>query len=75
MSLHRAFAAITSSTHASRLNTPHGTVKSPRHVVLYRAANNDVIEVVRLLHDAMEVQLHAPRDQRPGNIAQSTSIS
>ncbi|MBD8594651.1 MULTISPECIES: type II toxin-antitoxin system RelE/ParE family toxin [unclassified Pseudomonas] len=36
----------------------HGTVKSPRHIVFYRVANDHVIEVVRLLHDAMEVQLH-----------------
>lgn len=41
---------------------PHGTVKSPRHVVFYRVANDEVIEVVRLLHDAMDVQLHLPDD-------------
>ena len=41
---------------------PHGTVKSPRHVVFYRVANDEVIEVVRFLHDAMEVQLHLPDD-------------
>ncbi len=60
MSLHRAFAAITSSIHASRPKQTHGTVKNPRHIVFYRVANDDVIEVVRLLHDAMEVQLHLP---------------
>lgn len=41
---------------------PHGTVKSPRHIVFYRVADGDVIEVIRLLHDAMEVQLHLPND-------------
>lgn len=41
---------------------PHGTVKNPRHVVFYRVANDEVIEVVRLLHDAMDVQLHLPND-------------
>ncbi|CAI8705500.1 MULTISPECIES: type II toxin-antitoxin system RelE/ParE family toxin [Pseudomonas] len=41
---------------------PHGTIKTPRHVVFYRVANDDVIEVVRLLHDAMEVQFHLPTD-------------
>jgi toxin ParE1/3/4 len=41
---------------------PHGRVKSPRHIVIYRVANDDVIEVVRLLHGAMEVQLHLPND-------------
>lgn len=40
----------------------HGRVKSPRHIVFYRVANDDVIEVVRLLHDAMELQLHLPND-------------
>ncbi|MBK5304371.1 hypothetical protein JFT92_24515 [Pseudomonas sp. TH35] len=38
------------------------TVKSPRHIVFYRAANDDVIEVVWLFHDAMKVQLHLPED-------------
>ncbi|CAM3769662.1 Plasmid stabilization protein ParE [Pseudomonas reidholzensis] len=42
--------------------SPHGTVKSPRHTVFYRVLNDEVIEVVRLLHDAMEVQLHLPDD-------------
>ncbi len=41
---------------------PHGAVKSPRHVIFYRVANDEVIEVVRLLHDAMDVQLHLPDD-------------
>lgn len=58
MSLHRAFAAIISSIQAN--SPPHGMVKSPRHTVFYRVAHDDVIEVVRLLHDAMEVQLHLP---------------
>lgn len=60
--LQRAFAAITLSIHASRPNTPNGTIKSPRHIVFYRVVNDDVIEVVQLLHDAMEVQLHLPND-------------
>ena len=41
---------------------PHGTVRNPRHFVFYRLADDDLIEVVRLLHDAMEVQLHLPND-------------
>ena len=55
------------SQRSPRLFTPagqtnQGTVKNPRHIVFYRGANDDVIEVVRLLHDAMEVQLHLPND-------------
>ncbi|CAN7503032.1 hypothetical protein LJR277_003357 [Pseudomonas sp. LjRoot277] len=34
---------------------PSGKVKKPRQMVFYRVANDDVIEVVRLLHEAMEV--------------------
>ena len=30
-----------------KANPPHGTVKRPRHIVFYRVANDDVIEVVR----------------------------
>ncbi|MGE7957486.1 type II toxin-antitoxin system RelE/ParE family toxin [Pseudomonas sp. NPDC089530] len=41
---------------------PHGTVKSLRHIVFYRVTNDEVIEVVRLLHDALEVQMHLPND-------------
>lgn len=33
--------------------------------MFYRMANDDVIEVVRLLHDAMELQLHLPNDRSP----------
>ncbi|MCU1776482.1 type II toxin-antitoxin system RelE/ParE family toxin [Pseudomonas sp. 14P_5.3_Bac1] len=33
-----------------------------RHIVFYRVANDDLIEVVRLLHNAMDVQLHLPND-------------
>jgi len=36
--------------------------KSPRHIVFYRVVSGDVIEVVRLLHDTMDVQLHLPND-------------
>ena len=31
-----------------------------RHFILYRAAENHVIEVVRILHDAMELATHGP---------------
>ena len=43
-------------------NSPHGMVKSPRDIVFYRVVSGDVIEVVRLLHDTMDVQLHLPND-------------
>ncbi|WP_248801197.1 type II toxin-antitoxin system RelE/ParE family toxin [Pseudomonas sp. MWU13-2105] len=38
--------------------TATGTVQRPRHVVFYRLADDQVIEIVRILHDAMEVRQH-----------------
>ncbi|MCY1408049.1 Toxin ParE1 [compost metagenome] len=35
-------------------------VQPPRHIVFYRVREDEVIEVVRLLHDAMEVRLRFP---------------
>ena len=32
-----------------------------RHFVIYRAAGDDTIEVVRILHDAMDIARHVPR--------------
>lgn len=42
--------------------TPADIVQKPRHIIFYRLADDEVIEVVRLLHDAMEVKLHLPED-------------
>lgn len=55
----RSYHLVYSRQQAKHL---HGTVKGPRHIVFYRVANDGVIEVVRLLHDAMEVQFHLPND-------------
>ncbi|CRM24561.1 Plasmid stabilisation system protein [Pseudomonas sp. 24 E 13] len=41
-------------------NPRHATVKNPRHIVFYRLAHDKAVEVVRCLHDAMDVQLHLP---------------
>lgn len=37
-------------------------VHRPRHFLLYRAANPDVIGIGRVLHDAMELERHLPPD-------------
>ncbi|WP_024616655.1 type II toxin-antitoxin system RelE/ParE family toxin [Pseudomonas kilonensis] len=55
----RSYHLVYSRQQAKQL---HGVVKSPRHIVFYRVGDGDVIEIVRLLHDAMEVQLHLPND-------------
>jgi toxin ParE1/3/4 len=36
------------------------TVKHPRHFVVYRQAAADIVEVVRVLHDAMDLEQHLP---------------
>jgi len=41
-----------------RAATTTGTVQRPRHIVFYRLADDQVIEIVRILHDAMEVGQH-----------------
>lgn len=41
-----------------RSEAPNGRVDRPRHVVFYRLGNDQVIEIVRILHDAMEVERH-----------------
>jgi len=43
-----------------RAATSNDMVQRPRHVMFYRLADDQVIEVVRLLHDAMEARLHLP---------------
>jgi len=44
--------------------TATGTVQRPRHVVFYRLADDQVIEIVRILHDAMEVRQHLTLELR-----------
>ena len=39
-----------------------GLVRRPRHFLLYRFAQPDLIGVGRLLHDAMEIERHLPAD-------------
>ncbi|MBC3435853.1 type II toxin-antitoxin system RelE/ParE family toxin [Pseudomonas sp. BW16M2] len=39
-----------------------GRVARPRHLILYRQQMDQVVEVVRVLHDAMELSKHLPQD-------------
>lgn len=41
-----------------RLEVASQRVARPRHIVSYRAVAGEVIEIVRILHDAMEVSSH-----------------
>jgi toxin ParE1/3/4 len=42
--------------------TEHGIVLRPRHLLLYRFARADLVGVGRVLHDAMEIRRHVPKD-------------
>jgi toxin ParE1/3/4 len=41
-----------------------GTVKNPRHFLLYRRSEEGIIEVARVLHDARDLDRHLPEDYR-----------
>ncbi|HBP4588207.1 type II toxin-antitoxin system RelE/ParE family toxin [Pseudomonas aeruginosa] len=40
-----------------------GKVIHPRHFVFYRVATDQVLEVVRVLHDSMDLDQHLPRNR------------
>ncbi len=49
----------------ARARTEDGIVRTPRHIVVYRWSAGDVLVVLRLLHDAMDVDRHvADQDSR-----------
>ncbi|CAN7242777.1 hypothetical protein G6M16_004730 [Agrobacterium tumefaciens] len=37
-------------------------VKYPRHLLLYRVLNPDLVGIGRILHDSMEIERHLPVD-------------
>jgi toxin ParE1/3/4 len=39
------------------------SIRQPRHFLLYRVAGN-VVEIGRVLHDSMELDLHLPEEYR-----------
>jgi toxin ParE1/3/4 len=45
-----------------RARSRHGIVIRPRHLLLYRFAGPDLIGIGRVLHDAMEIERHVPRE-------------
>jgi toxin ParE1/3/4 len=40
-----------------------GFVRRPRHFLVYRVRGEMTIEVIRVLHDARELERHAPGEQ------------
>ena len=43
-----------------RARSSYGSVRQPRHLLLYRATRSDLIGIGRVLHDQMEIQQHLP---------------
>jgi toxin ParE1/3/4 len=39
-------------------------IRRPRHFLLYRVAEANVVEIGRVLHDSMELQEHLPEEYR-----------
>ncbi|WP_176593401.1 type II toxin-antitoxin system RelE/ParE family toxin [Sphingobium sp. EM0848] len=46
-----------------RARTDVGTVRRPRHFILFRATNPDVLEIGRVLYDAMELERYRLREE------------
>ena len=55
---------LTYHLHFSRKLVPalRSRVQAPRHLLVFRLAEDGAIEVARLLHDSMELERHLPRD-------------
>jgi len=44
-----------------RARTADGVVGNPRHILIYRQLQPDIVRVVRVLHDAMDLERHLLR--------------
>ena len=49
-----------SSRNAARTNL--GIVRRPRHILVFRVAAPDFVDIGRVLHDAMDLKEHLPDD-------------
>ncbi|MBS9759780.1 type II toxin-antitoxin system RelE/ParE family toxin [Pseudomonas mosselii] len=43
---------------SNKIKMDDGRIISPRHIVFYRTGTDQTIEIIRLLHDAMEIPQH-----------------
>jgi toxin ParE1/3/4 len=39
-------------------------IRQPRHFLLYRVTESNIVEIGRVLHDSMELQAHLPEEYR-----------
>lgn len=46
------------SASRNRAELADGLVRNPRHFIVYRAAGDDLVLVLRVLHDAMDIARH-----------------
>ncbi|MBD8239473.1 type II toxin-antitoxin system RelE/ParE family toxin [Pseudomonas fluorescens] len=45
-----------------RAANSEGVARKPQHVIFYRLADDQTIEVVRLVHETAEARLHLPKE-------------
>lgn len=45
-----------------RARTGTGTVRRPRHLIVFRTSASGIVEIGRILHDAMELARHCPTE-------------
>ncbi|MDZ5738032.1 type II toxin-antitoxin system RelE/ParE family toxin [Pseudomonas asiatica] len=43
---------------SNSLEVSDGRIITPRHIIFYRTGKDEVVEILRVLHDAMEVAQH-----------------
>jgi len=41
-----------------------GRIRQPRHFLLYRVTEGNIVEIGRVLHDSMDLQPHLPEEYR-----------
>lgn len=44
---------------------PGSRISKPRHFLLYRVIESNVVEIARVLHDSMDFEEHVPDELRP----------
>ena len=43
-----------------RAKTAHGRVHEPRHLLVYRLGGDGMVEIARILHEAMDLRRYVP---------------
>jgi toxin ParE1/3/4 len=48
-----------------RARGPSGIIRIPRHLLVYRLVGDAELEIIRILHDQMELGQHLPDERDP----------